>query len=204
MTTSESPTLVIGQGPAAEAVAGRLRATTVLAQDAATGAGLPERLAALIIVAPPASPPALFEDIDDARLDGHLAQFTDVFAALGHALGRLEDNGAVLLIGDRGYLGAWGAADACAFSGAYAALMRCVILEGHKAGHRANTLALDMDEDGAPLESAELARLANQLIAPEGEVINGAILLANRGRSLRMREARDRRAALAPTQGSPS
>ncbi len=204
MTPSTS--LILGQGPVADAVAHRLKAETegavvlLEAPDATAMAALSDEIGALIIVAPPAEPPALFLDIDDARLDAQLTRFADLFECLGVALGRLDDNGAVLLIGDRGYLGAWGASDASAFSGACAALMRCVVLEGFSRGHRANTLALDLATDGAGVDAAEIARLAAYLVSTESEAINGEIVLANRGRSLRMREAKDRHAAL--TKGS--
>jgi len=209
---TRSTSLILGHGPVADALASRLKAETegavVLLEtpDGAAVATLSDGIATLIIIAPPAEPPALFLDIDDTRLNAQLARFVDLFECLGVALGRLDDNGAVLLIGDRGYLGAWGASDASAFSGAYAALMRCVALEGFGRGHRANTLALDLATDGAGVDTDEVARLAAYLVSAQSEAINGEIVLANRGRSLRMREAKDRHAALAavPSKGSPA
>lgn len=212
MTRSTSSILILGQGLVADAVVGRLKAETegqvVLLEtpNAAAIAALSDGIAALVVIAPPTEAPALFLDIDDTRLDAQLTRFADLFECLGVVLGRLDDNGAVLLIGDRGYLGAWGATDAGAFSGAYAALMRCVVLEGFGRGHRANTLALDLAADGADVDADEIARLAAYLVSAESEAINGEIVLANRGRSLRMREAKDRHAALAavPSKGSPA
>ena len=203
---TRSTSLIVGNGPVADAVAQRLKAETdgaVVLLETPDAAALPDRIAAFVIVASPTEEPALFLDIDDARLDTQLARFADLFECLGVVLGRLDDNGAVLLIGDRGYLGAWGASDASAFSGAYAALMRCVALEGFGRGHRANTIALDLAGDGSDVDADEVARLAAYLVSAESETINGEIVLANRGRSLRMREARDRHAALA-SKGSPA
>jgi NAD(P)-dependent dehydrogenase (short-subunit alcohol dehydrogenase family) len=209
MSVSNPSTLVIGLGPIADAIVSRLGddvqggVVTLERPDAAVIAALDQGLDAVVLITPPAPPPSLFLDIDDARLDAQLADFTDLFEALGAVLARLNPKGAIVLVGDRGYLGAWGAADARAFSGAYVALMRCVTLEGVGAGHRANCVALDLPQDSAP---AEIARLAAYLLSPESQAINGEIILANRGRSLRVREAKDRRADFAATvthEGTP-
>lgn len=207
MTTSIPSILVIGQGPVAEAILRRVSVEvgdviTLAQPDAAAITALETSLDAAVIVAPPAPSSSLFLDIDDARLDAQLAHFTDLFEALGVLLGRLNLKGAIVLVGDRGYLGAWGAADACAFSGAYVALMRCVTLEGFSAGHRANCIALDLAQDGAGVDPDEIADLAVHLASPAGQAINGEIILANRGRSLRVREAKDRRADFAASASS--
>lgn len=208
MMASNSPTLVLGRGSVADAIVERLDRDTpggvvaLTRPDAARVVALGNSLAGAVIVAPPGPPPCLFLDITDERLDAQLADFLDVFECLGALLGRLDPNGAIVLIGDRGYLGAWGAADARAFSGAHVALMRCVTLEGFGAGHRANCIALDLAEDGASTAPGEIANLAAYLVAPESQAINGEIILANRGRSLRIREAKDRRADFAATASS--
>ncbi|MCA0357367.1 MAG: SDR family NAD(P)-dependent oxidoreductase [Proteobacteria bacterium] len=207
MTTSNPTIVVIGQGPVAEAIPSRFSAgargvITLPHPDAGAIKALENGLDAAVIVAPPAPSPSLLLDIDDARLDAQLSHFTDLFEALGALLGRLNPKGAIVLVGDRGYLGAWGAADACAFSGAYVALMRCVTLEGFGAGHRANCIALDLAQDGAGVDPDEIADLAVHLASPAGQAINGEIILANRGRSLRVREAKDRRADFAKTAPS--
>lgn len=208
MSASNPSTLVIGQGPIADAIADRFGSDTaghlltLDRPDAATIAALEHGLDAAVLIAPPALPSALFLDIDDARLDAQLADFIDLFEALGAILARLNPNGAIVLIGDRGYLGAWGAADASAFSGAYVALMRCVTLEGFGEGHRANCIALDLPQDGVPADPDDIARLTAHLLSPESQTINGEIILANRGRGLRVREAKDRRADFAKTAPS--
>lgn len=213
MMASNSPILVVGRGPVADAIAERLDrdtqggVVTLPRPDAAAVTALGYGLAAAVIVTPPGPPPCPFLDIDDARLDAQLADFLEAFECLGALLRLLDPNGAIVLVGDRGYLGAWGAADARAFSGAYVALMRCVTLEGFGAGHRANCIALDLTEDGASTPPGEIANLAAYLVAPESQAINGEIILANRGRSLRIREAKDRRAdvsAATPSKGDPS
>lgn len=202
MTTSKPSILVIGHGRVAEAIANRVNAEpgcviTLAHPDASAITALECGVDAAVIVPPPAPSLSLFLDIDDARLDAQLAHFTDLFEALGALLGRLNPKGAIVLVGDRGYLGAWGAADACAFSGAYVALMRCVTLEGFGAGHRANCIALDLAQDGSGANPDEIADLAVHLASPASQAINGEIILANRGRSLRVREAKDRRADFA-------
>lgn len=207
MTTSKPSILVIGHGRVAEAIANRVNAEpgcviTLAHPDASAITALESGVDAAVIVPPPAPSPSLFLDIDDARLDAQLSHFTDLFEALGALLGRLNPKGAIVLVGDRGYLGAWGAADACAFSGAYVALMRCVTLEGFGAGHRANCIALDLAQDGAGVDPDEIADLAVHLASPASQAINGEIILANRGRSLRVREAKDRRADFAASASS--
>ncbi|MFY8142284.1 MAG: SDR family NAD(P)-dependent oxidoreductase, partial [Caulobacter sp.] len=110
MNTSNPPFLIIGRGPVAEAIASRFSVEgggviTLARPDAAAITALEHGVDSAVIVAPPAPSPSLFLDIDDARLDAQLADFTDLFEALGALLGRLNPKVAIVLVGDRGHLG---------------------------------------------------------------------------------------------------
>ncbi|WP_293902041.1 SDR family oxidoreductase [Phenylobacterium sp.] len=202
---SSAPTaLLVGAGvPLAEAIARRLRdAGLPLVEvsglsEAAVSQALAavDRLGALVIVtAPPALGTSMLE-VDDAQLEASLEQFLDLFGALHQALPRLEDGASVLAVSSRGHLGAWGGAHEMAFAGAIAGLLRSVALENMARGVRANLIAVELPDTGVGSDPAEVADLAHYLLSPAAAAVNGELILANGGRSLQMREARDRRPA---------
>jgi NAD(P)-dependent dehydrogenase (short-subunit alcohol dehydrogenase family) len=158
----------------------------------------PVEIDALVLVT---SPPALgtpFLDITDAQLSASLDQFLDLFESLRDDVPRLRDDGAVLVVSDRGHLGGWHGAHEMAFSGAVAGLLRSVALENASRRIRANLIAVELPDAKTPSDPSAVASLAAFLVSPAAVGVNGELILANGGRSLQIREARDRRAP-APT-----
>jgi NAD(P)-dependent dehydrogenase (short-subunit alcohol dehydrogenase family) len=199
--------LLIGGGPVAEAISFRLRQEGVAVlgvarfdEAAVLGAlaGIAS-LGSLVMVCPEPSLGTPLMAVTDSQLEVSLSQFLDLFGALHLALPRLLDGGAVLAVGTRGHLGAWGGAHEMAFSGAMAGLLRSVALENMDRGVRANTVAVDLPGAGNP---AEVADLVHFLLSPAAAAVNGELILANAGASLKMREARDRRVSHRPHAAS--
>jgi len=198
--------LVLGDGPLAVTISGRLRREglpvvvigsldeTAVAQ-AIEGA---VTLGALVIVAPEPQIGIRLLDVTDSHLESSLAQFLDLFGALRLAIPHLIDGGTVLAITTRGYLGAWGGAHEMAFSGAVAGLLRSVALENMDRNVRANLIAVELPRAGVASGSDEIAELANYLLSAKAAAVNGELILANGGRSLKIREARDWRARRSP------
>jgi NAD(P)-dependent dehydrogenase (short-subunit alcohol dehydrogenase family) len=152
----------------------------------------------LVIVAPPPVLGTSVLEVDDGQLERSLSQFLDLFDALHLSLPRLADGGGVLAVIARGHLGAWGGAHEMSFCGASVGLMRSVALENMARGVRANAIAVELPGAGAPSDPDEVADLALYLLSPGAAAVNGELILANAGRSLQMREARDRRPSPAP------
>lgn len=174
-----------------------------LAQDDANVATSLEgdsALDGLVIVMPPPHLETSFLDVTDAQLEAGLAEFLDLFAALGRALPRLRDGGSLVVISHRGHLGAWNGAHEMAFAGAVAGLMRSVSLENATRDIRANVIAIELPDASETSDPIEVASLAAFLLSPAAGGVNGELILANRGRSLQIREARDRR----PSPHKPS
>jgi NAD(P)-dependent dehydrogenase (short-subunit alcohol dehydrogenase family) len=148
---------------------------------------------ALVVVSPPPLLGAFFLDITDAELDGSLDQFLDLFDALRDQTPLVRDGGSVVLVSDRGHLGGWRGAHEMAFSGAAAGLMRSVALENAPRKVRANVIAAEFPTSKTPSDPAEVASLAVFLASPAAAGVNGELIMVNRGQSLAIREARDRR-----------
>ncbi len=202
MTPAQPPVIVAGQGPLAlailEALAASGRANTQinLADPAAVAQVARSPLAALVVVAPLPQGRADFLQIDDADLDAALEPFLDLFGALGVLSPAVIYGGAVVYVGHRGHLGTWGGAHEAAFSGAVAGLMRALTLETMGRGLRANVVATDLADDQIRIAPethlAQVADLTLFLLSPAAGALSGELFLANRGASLRPREARDR------------
>ncbi len=201
-----APILVTGACDLALAVAERLHALghTVLrapaARPDAIAEALTQQLGALVVVAPPPARSPDFLAVDDDQLEAGLTAFVDLFELLGAVLPQLPDGASCVLVGHRGHLGAWGAAHEAAFAGAAAGLMRSVALETMGRGLRANVVATDFPDDRTNLTRAaaldEVAALTGFLLSPAAAALNGELLLANRGASLRIREAKNRAAPM--------
>jgi NAD(P)-dependent dehydrogenase (short-subunit alcohol dehydrogenase family) len=147
----------------------------------------------VLVTAAPEGGRALL-DIDDAELDASTEGFLDLFGALRQAVPQLADGSAVVAIGSRGHLGAWGGAHEMAFAGATVGVMRSVALENMRRGVRANVVAAPLPEDRMGEDSArKVAELVAFLLSDASAAVNGELLLATEGRSLQIREARDRR-----------
>ncbi|HOY77630.1 MAG TPA: hypothetical protein PLN33_07475 [Hyphomonadaceae bacterium] len=150
----------------------------------------------LVIVSPAPARDKRFLDITDADLDETLAAFLDLFESLSIATPHLADAAPVVYVGHRGHLGAWQGAHENAFAGAVAGLMRSLTLEGASRHLRVNMIATDFADDATRLQPQELVRqvadLAAFLVSPASAALSGELLLANRGASLRFREARER------------
>jgi NAD(P)-dependent dehydrogenase (short-subunit alcohol dehydrogenase family) len=155
---------------------------------------------ALILVLPPPLLGVSFLDITDAQLDASLDRFLDLFDALRETAPLISEGGAVVLVSDRGHLGGWHGAHEMAFSGAAAGLMRSVALENAPRHIRANVIAAELPNSKTPSDPAEVASLAAFLASPASAGVNGELILVNRGQSLAIREARDRR----PSRPNPS
>lgn len=206
MTQAPLTLLAGADQPFAQEIAERLRAagravteSPGYALDAALAQGA--ALDALVLVLPPPRLGTAFLDVDDALLEAELEQFLDVFGALNQALPRLQDGGGVVLVEARGHLGGWGGAHEMAFAGALAGLLRSVALENMARGVRANVIGVELPGGGSgqpASDPAEVADLAAFLLSPAAAAVNGELILANAGRSLQMREARDRRPARTP------
>ncbi len=140
-----------------------------------------------------------FLEITDADLQKSLIEFLDLFEALSILAPHLADDAPVVHVGHRGHLGAWGGAHDNAFSGAVAGLMRSLTLEGASRRFRVNAVAIDFPDDASRVPPDEVAQqitdLTTFLVSPASTALSGELLLANRGASLRFREARERSAA---------
>ena len=187
-----APVVVVLSGshdPFAEAIAEVLEAAGTEAPTSVSGL---ETIDALVIVTPPPTLGAAFLDITDAQLAVALDGFLDLFDTLRDCVPLIRDEGAVLVVSDRGHLGGWNGAHEMAFSGAVAGLMRSVALENAPRRIRANLIAVELAGARTPSDPAEVASLAAFLLSPAAAAVNGELILANGGRSLQIREARDR------------
>ena len=144
-----------------------------------------------------------FLSLPDKAFTDRIADLGEVFALLQQALPRLSPDGSVVIVTSRGFLGAWGGADEMAFSAALVALARSVGPENTPRGVRCNVVAVDFgpqDFGGSRRSGGEhavqIASTVAFLIGPGSGAIRGEVILANGGRSLHRREARDRRAEL--------
>lgn len=155
----------------------------------------------LVVISPAPARDKCFLDITDTDLDEALTAFLDLFETLSIATPHLADTAPVVYVGHRGHLGAWQGAHENAFAGAVAGLMRSLTLEGASRGLRVNMIAADFPDDTTRLQPEELVRqvadLATFLVSPASSALSGELLLANRGASLRFREARERPAQAA-------
>ena len=136
-----------------------------------------------------------FLDLTDSDIGAALDRFVDMIALLQRALHRVREGGSVVIVTSRGYLGAWGGAHEMAFSAATVALIRSVALECMPRRVRANVIAVDRSAAAnSPAVSSDHARsvadIAAFLLGDESRLISGEVMLANAGRSLQMREAR--------------
>jgi len=145
-----------------------------------------------------------FVDLPDETFVAALGGFLDAVDELKSALAGLREGGALVALTTRGYLGAWGAAEEASFSGALVGLMRSICLENAPRGIRANVVACDYgpDEFGGnrrepPDQGERIAAMVAFLVGSDSLAISGEVLLANAGRGLQRREARDRRDQLA-------
>jgi NAD(P)-dependent dehydrogenase (short-subunit alcohol dehydrogenase family) len=143
-----------------------------------------------------------FLDVSDNDMRDALARFVGVIGSLQQALQRIRPGGSIVVVTSRGYLGARGGAQEMAFSAAIVALIRSVALECMSRRVRANVIAVEFkrepQERRTPGESpgpsdapGSVADIAAFLLSEESGLINGYVLLADNGRSLQMREARD-------------
>jgi NAD(P)-dependent dehydrogenase (short-subunit alcohol dehydrogenase family) len=146
---------------------------------------------ALVIVLPQPAMGKMFLDIDDDALEASMEQAIDLIRAVGAGLEALPDRGSIVVVGNRGYLGGWGGAHEMALSGMIGGFVRSVALAAMPRSIRANMVALDLP-GRAPVEPSSAAALAAFLASPESEFVNGEVVLANRGRSMQLREARER------------
>jgi hypothetical protein len=158
-------------------------------QVATALAGL-QGLNAAVIVCPPPRLGLRFLEIGDEHLDATLNRFLDVISTLQMLLPRMAQDSAIVAITSRGYLGAWGGVHEMAFAGADVALFRCVALE-NMGRIRANVVVVDIAP--GPGAASDVAEIVTFLASPNSVLINGETVLATAGRSLMMREARDRR-----------
>lgn len=202
MTPDQPPIIVAGEGPVALAIlqalaaSGQVSAQISLADPEAVAQVAQSPLAGLVVVAPPPQSRADFLQIDDADLEAGLGPFLDLFGALGVLSPAVIDGGAVVYVGHRGHLGTWGGTHEAAFSGAVAGLMRALALETMGRGLRANVVATDLADDQSrippEIHLAQVADLTLFLLSPAAGAVSGELFLANRGASLRPREARNR------------
>ena len=213
MSTS-NPVLVAGVGDLSKSIAASLvregyRVLPVQADMPGTVRAIVEKepaIGGLVVVGPAPDREQKFLDITDADLEHSLAEFLDLFEALSILVPHLVDDAPVVHVGHRGHLGAWGGTHDNAFSGAVAGLMRSLTLEGASRRLRVNAVAIDFPDDASRIPPAETAQqitdLTTFLVSPASAALSGELLLANRGGSLRFREARERSAT--PKLGASS
>lgn len=143
---------------------------------------------ALIVVMPQPVLGQQFLDIDDDALEASQARAIDLIEAVGIGMDALPDNASIVVVGNRGYLGGWGGAHEMALSGAAMGFVRSAALAGMSRGLRVNVVALDLPSR-TPVDPASAAALTRFLTSEESGFISGEIILANRGRSMLLREA---------------
>ena len=148
-------------------------------------------LNAVVIVTPPPVLGLPFLEIGDEHLDASLSMFLDVISTLQLLLPLMAQGSAVVAVTTRGYLGAWGGVHEMTFSGADVALFRCLALE-NMGRIRANVVVVDL-APGTAETALQVAEIVKFLASPKSVLINGETMLATAGRSLMIREARDRR-----------
>ena len=149
---------------------------------------------ALIVNAPVTLPNVPFAEISDADFDAAMQDLLyDTVSAGQAALPFLRRGGAIVHVGSRGYLGAWGGAHLMAASAALAAMTRCMALELADEGISVNHVAAGFA--GTPWDTpqarAQVAQAACMLCEP-GTGLAGQTLIVDGGRSLRMSESRRR------------
>jgi NAD(P)-dependent dehydrogenase (short-subunit alcohol dehydrogenase family) len=212
MSTPPTSVLLVGAaGPVTDEIAarvahdgGQVACARDMAEEAVERSLEPVTwLDAVVIVLPQPLLGTALLAVTDEQLERSLEQFLDLFAALRNALGKLADGGSIVVVGDRGFLGAWGGAHEMAFSGAVVGLLRSVTLENMARGVRANVIAADLPSaHEASAEPREIADLVAFLLSPAASALNGELLLATAGRSLQMREGRDRRRSRTPANAA--
>lgn len=145
-----------------------------------------------------------FLELTDEAVGSSLTAFIDLVVLLQRGIASIRKGGSVVVIASRNYLGVWGSAHEAAFSAAIVALMRCVTLELTASGIRSNVIARDLTasvDGGQMQEAGAIAAIVAFLVGHESQLINGEVLLADRGRCLQIREARKRVAC--PTRVEP-
>jgi NAD(P)-dependent dehydrogenase (short-subunit alcohol dehydrogenase family) len=157
-------------------------------------------IAIAVLIAPMQVSGVGFLDMTDEAFVGRVDDLLDIAVVLQKVLAHLRESGALVVVTSRGYLGAWGGADEMAFSGATVALTRSISLENTPRDIRANVVALDFqpedfggDRRQTPDHGARIAGSVAFLVGPDAAAVKGEVILANAGRSLQRREARDRR-----------
>jgi hypothetical protein len=143
---------------------------------------------ALIVVMPQPALGQAFLDIDDVALEASQERAIDLIAAVGVGMAALPDNASIVVVGNCGYLGGWGGAHEKALSGTAMGLARSAALAGIARGLRVNVVALDLPSR-TPVDPASATALTRFLASDDSIYINGEIILANRGRSMLLREA---------------
>jgi NAD(P)-dependent dehydrogenase (short-subunit alcohol dehydrogenase family) len=147
-----------------------------------------------------------FLELADRDVRSVLCRFVDMIGDLQQGLKRVREHGSIVVVTSRGYLGAWGGAHEMAFSAATVALMRSVAVECLPRRVRANVIAVEFAAAAGapegPSDRGSVADLAAFLLSEESHLINGEVLLASGGRSLQMREARDRRVKMGSSEKS--
>lgn len=143
---------------------------------------------ALVVVTPQPVLGTAFLDVDDDALEASMQRTIDLITTVGVGLEALPDNGAIVVVGNRGYLGGWGGAHEMAASGAMMGFVRSTALAAMSRSIRANAIALDLPSR-TPVDPSAAAALTLFLASPQSAFINGETILANRGRNLLLREA---------------
>lgn len=139
-----------------------------------------------------------FLELSDALMHEALRQFIDTSMHLQRVMMQLRVGGAIVVITSRNYLGAQGGAQEAAMAAATIALMRCLALESMPRQVRVNVIAIDTPSeraealDAAATHAAGIADIVAFLLSDAARLLNGEVLLANGGRNLQMREARQR------------
>lgn len=136
-----------------------------------------------------------FGEVSEADFEAALEWQLYALVACGQAaMGRLSHGGAIVHVGSRSHLGAWGGAHLAATGAAMVAMGRCMALEFAASGVRVNTVATDFAGEAwdTTQTRADVAKAVSFLAGPQSRLISGETILLNQTASLCMAEAERR------------
>lgn len=151
-------------------------------------------IAGAVLISTTKLPGLAFDAIGDADFLAATATLTELVTTCQAAIPRLAPGGAVVILGSRGGLGGWGGAHTMAAASACTAMVRSIAMEFAPIGLRANLVAAEFADrlKTDPASRLEAAALVALLLSEQAAGVTGEMVLANRGASLSLREARRR------------
>ncbi len=147
----------------------------------------------LVINRPVTASSLRFDAVTDVDFEAAMTDMVyDIVDIVQASLPRLASGSRVVLVGSRGFLGAWGGVHLMAASAALAGLARTMALELAERGIAVNLVAAGLIGTpwDTPTARRQVAATVCMLAEPETGLV-GETIIVDGGRSLRMSESRN-------------